>query len=97
MVYKVVSIHDTGPNLSPELGRRFGFTTHNGTNMRLKNAHDTVFACMSAFFKHLQLLIIHLDDGCCNFPFITIQAVKQQCTMHSNQINKAAKITEQIV
>ena len=46
-----------------ELGREFGFAAHDGMDMRLENSYDAVSTGTGTVFKHLQLLIIHLDDG----------------------------------
>lgn len=96
MVYESVPFHDTVANFCSELGRRFGFAAHNGSHMGLKNAHDPVRTSMCTVLKHLQLLIVHLDDGYGYLPLMTIQTVKQLCAVYGYQVDKAANVTDQI-
>ena len=69
MVNEGVPFIDAGSRLGTELGPGFGLPPDYWSKMWLEDADDAVGALMHIVGQHLQLLMIHLDNGC-HGPFL---------------------------
>ena len=87
MIYKGVAADDTDANLCTELHLGFGFASYNGTDMRLMDTDNAVFARVLTLAQHLLLLVIHVDDGLYGPLLCTVESAV--ClVIHSDEIEK---------
>jgi hypothetical protein len=63
MIHTGISIQQTDVYLRPELCFCLGFATDDRANIRLMNAHDTIFYLMSLLLVHCLLLFQQMLDN----------------------------------
>lgn len=76
MVDEVVALHEAHAYLGTELHVCGSLTTDDGTQMRLENTDDAVFAAVLACEEHLLLLEVHLHRGIQYPALVFAQTVK---------------------
>ncbi|MPM18914.1 hypothetical protein SDC9_65332 [bioreactor metagenome] len=63
MIHPGISIQQADVDLRPELCFCLGLATHDGTYMRLMNAHDAIFYLMALLLVHALLLFQQMLDN----------------------------------
>ena len=95
VVDEVIALHDAHAYLGTELHVCGSLATDDGTQMRLEDTDDAVFAAVLACAEHLLLLEVHLHRGIQNPALVLAKTVKSIAELSGSEVYQCEDVPVQ--